>query len=164
MLYPEASISGATRCYGRIRMPARESVGNLKGNALLADEVCFSTSERKRLIKHDPTKSLQMNAKRAVIGVCCRLQHARYPSQYFLQIGPGIPLDFAHAARAELGGDGRRQWTCRLFVQARQNSHPGLPRQHPKDSGCRDRRHRPFGIFFSLSLEHGCFFIRIVDQ
>lgn len=41
---------------------------------------------------------------------------------------------------------------------------PGLLRQHAKDSGCRDRRHFPFGIFFSLSLEHGCFFIRIADQ
>lgn len=60
------------------------------------------------------------------------------------------------------------RWWCpslrRWFGQARQNIHPGLLRQHAKDSGFRDRRHRPMGIFFSLSLEHGCFFIRIADQ
>jgi hypothetical protein len=41
---------------------------------------------------------------------------------------------------------------------------PGLLRQHAKDGCCRDRRHRPVGIFFPLSLEHACFFIRILDQ
>ena len=39
----------------------------------------------------------------------------------------------------------------------------GLFGQHAKDSGCRDRRHLPLGIFFPLGLEHGGFFVRIAD-
>ena len=39
-----------------------------------------------------------------------------------------------------------------------------LRRVHAKDSRCRDRWYLPLGIFSSLSLEHGCFFNRIVDH
>jgi hypothetical protein len=49
-------------------------------------------------------------------------------------------------------------------VRFHKNRHPGLIRQHAKDSGSRDRRRLPLGIFFSLSLEHGGFFIRIADH
>ena len=39
-----------------------------------------------------------------------------------------------------------------------------LRRVHAKDSRFRDRWDLPLGIFSSLSLEHGCFFTRIVNN